>query len=494
MLSALWDARAQIRDGNISLKIGEWTIEGRYSKPVFATFTDGKRYIELIDSFLWFMTALEAAAKLVCPHLPKLNRPRGLGITLYSKKDKGFVEYAMRDAEVAYHLGEAIEKFHEELEVPSQISLASMAAAVFRLRYMRDNIYQPPLYQWMVGAAAAYHGGVNRVRPNAAPAWHIGVTALDVSSAYPDAMAGFPSFNESASYKEFKRTTKTKVLPELGIYLVSGKARPCDWPALFNHDFDPIQGKFQKTWVTGYELNAAIKSGEVKVDSVSGYFYEQDAGYSPFEAYVKDFYRLKSEAQDPVMRYMYKILLNALTGKFIQTSPDYTLADGQLVKINRAGGLYHPFIAGLITGHTRAHMHEVEHEYESIHTATDGIFAPGKHTGAAQKSLGAVVSEGHGDLALLRNKLYIFYTATPDEHTYPSGVFEGRHILKCARHGFQGRVVDLERMLISAERSYRVNKPVKLKTALKQGVDPNKFVVSERQLRNIEPLRVIHHD
>jgi hypothetical protein len=495
MLSALWDNRAQIRDGNIDLKIGEWTINGRYSKPVFATFTDGKRYIELVDSFLWFMTALEKAAALVCPHLPKLLRPASLGTKLFKKTDRGFVDYAMRDAEVAYHLGEAIEKFHEELEVPPQISLASMAAAVFRLRYMRENIYQPPLYQWMVGAAAAYHGGVNRVQPNAAPAWHIGVTALDVSSAYPDAMAGFPAFDNAEAFKSYKKARGRKVYPALGVYLVSGKAKACDWPALFDHDFKPIQGKFSRTWVTGYELNAAIESGEVKAESVSGYYYDVDksADYSPFKAYVTDFYREKSEAKDPVMRYMYKILLNALTGKFIQTSPDYTLVDGQLVKINRAGGLYHPFIAGLITGHTRAHMHEVEHQYESLHTATDGIFAPGQHRGANQKHLGAVVSEGYGDLALLRNKLYIFYTNDPVPGTYPSGVFADRHILKCARHGFQGRVIDLERMLISSERSYRVNKPVKLKTALKTGVDPNKFVISERQLRNIEPLKVIHH-
>src|SRR4051812_42869018 len=41
MLSFLWDLRAKIRDGAIDLQIGGWTITGRYSKPVFATFDDG---------------------------------------------------------------------------------------------------------------------------------------------------------------------------------------------------------------------------------------------------------------------------------------------------------------------------------------------------------------------------------------------------------------------------------------------------------------------
>ena len=130
MLSALWEKRAEIRDGNIDLKIGLWTISGRYSKPIFAVFDDGTRYIELVDSILWFMTSLDSASKLVCPHLPKLVRPAGLGTTLYTPKDTDFCAYALRDAEAAFFLGVAIEKFHTELEVPPQISLASMAAAV----------------------------------------------------------------------------------------------------------------------------------------------------------------------------------------------------------------------------------------------------------------------------------------------------------------------------------------------------------------------------
>lgn len=503
MLSALWEERASIRDGNIDLTIDGWEITGRYSKPVFANFNDGKRHIELVDSFLWFMTSLENAAKKVCPDLPKLMRPQGLGLTLYSRTDTGFVEYAMRDAEVAYHLGLAIERFHEELEVAPQISLASMAAAVFRSTYLQDNIYQPPLYQWMVGAAAAYHGGVNRVRPGASMTWHKNVTALDVSSAYPHAMHGFPDFSNVNGYKSYKsrKANKLRSVPDLGVYCLTGKSPKCDWPALFDHNFKGLQGAFEDIWVSGYELNEAIRSDEVKISRISGYHYDSvsytrkgkhySTAYSPFRAFVDEFYRLKSEAADPVMRYMYKILLNALTGKFIQTSPDYTLVDGKLVKIHRAGGLYHPFIAGLITGHTRATMHALEHEHEALHTATDGIFAPGNIRGAKQKTLGAIVSEGNGDLALFRNKLYIFYTGLETEGSYPSQVFEGRHILKCARHGFQGRVVDLEKMLINVNRTYKVNKPIKLKSAIKNKEVPNKFVTTERNLNVGDNFKVI---
>lgn len=498
MLSFLWEVRAQIKDGDIQLQIDDWNITGRYSKPIFAEFTDGVRHIELVDSFLWFMTSLDNASKRVCPHLPKLLRPKGLGETIYTSRDTDFVAYAMRDAEVAFFLGLAIEKFHQEQEIPPQISLASMASTVFRLRYMQDNIYQPPMHQWMVGAAASYHGGVNRVRPGAEMTWHMNATALDVSSAYPEAMSHFPPFNKPNGYKSFraKALRNLNKVPELGVYSITGKADDCDWPALFDHNFKPLQGRFTSTWVSGFELNEALASGEVTLASCHGYYYDQpNFSYSPFKAYVDTLYDLKSSAKDPVMRYMYKIELNGLTGKFIQTSPDFTLADGKLVKVRRAGGLYHPFIASMITGYTRGKkMHPLEHKYRALHTATDGIFAGGVHNGAKAKSLGAIVSEGHGDLALLRNKLYIFYTDEASEDTYESKVFSGRHILKCARHGFQGSVVDLERMLVSTDRTYKVNKPNKLKSSIKQGLTPNEFLIKERKVNVGTEFKVVKYD
>jgi len=497
MLSALWEARVKMRDGNIALNVGDWKINGRYSKPVFAIFDDGERYIELVDSMLWFQTSLEKAGARVCPDLPKLPRPAGLGEVLFTSKDDGFVEYAMRDAIVAYHLGHAIERYHEELDVESQISLASMAAAVFRRHYMRSDMYQPPMHDWIAGAAASYHGGVNRVRAGMYPAWHTNITALDFSSAYPKAWTELPAFSDAANYKHYKakQARKVKAVDNIGCYMISGRAAKCAWPALFDHNFKPLQGSFSGIWVTGFELNEALRSGEVNLSSIKGFLYDVDRedGYSPFRAFAEHFYHSKSVEKDKVISYMHKITLNAPTGKLIQTSPDFTVIDGQLVKIKRAGGLYHPFAASLTTGHTKSVLHPVEHKYEALHSATDGVFVPGRHTGASEKRLGALVAEGYGDLALFRNKLYIVYTNEETENTYPSQVFEGRHILKCARHGFQGRVVDLEQMLVSTLREYKTNKPLKLKTAIKRKEPPNKFVIEGRKVKGIESFKVINH-
>lgn len=495
MVSVFYNIQTKLLTGSFDLRIGDWDIQGRFTKPIFATFRDGDRTIELVDSILWFQTSLEKAGRIVCPDLPKLQRPAGLGEKQFSPNDDVFVEYAMRDAVVAYHLGLAIEQFHEELEIPSQISLASMAAACFRINYMQRDIYQPPKFEWMAMAAASYHGGVNRVRPGASPGWHTNVSALDLSSAYPFAMSGFPDFGNATAYRSYKRVKRRtpNSVPSLGIYKVSGTASKCDWPALFGHDFKPLQGRFAGQAVTGFELNVALKAGEVKLTSIEGFTYDDESDYSPFQAYVAYFYKMKATATNPVLRYMYKIMLNGVTGKFIQTSEDFTLVDGQLVKIQRAGGLYQPFIASLITGHTRSVMHPLEHRYKALHTATDGIFAPGNHKGARTKELGAVVDEGHGDLALFRNKLYILYSDNETEDTFPSEVFEGRHILKVARHGFQGTVTNLEQMLISAVREYKVNRPLKLKSAVKSGDSPNRFVKQLRRLHIEDEFKIYNH-
>jgi hypothetical protein len=310
-------------------------------------------------------------------------------------------------------------------------------------------------------------------------------------------MSKFPPFSKQNGYHSFKakEVRKLRAVPEMGVYQISGSAAVCDWPALFDHDFKPLRGPFGATWVTGYELNEALATDEVVLKSCTGYYYDQgDWNYSPFREYVDTLYDLKSSAKDPVMRYMYKIELNGLTGKFIQTSPDWTLVDGRLVRVRRAGGLYHPFIASMITGYTRGKkMHPLEHKYKALHTATDGIFAPGNHQGARVKSLGAVVAEGRGDLALLRNKLYVFYTDAESEDTTESVVFEGRHILKCARHGYQGSVSSLEGMLVSTNRTYKVNKPNKLKSSIKQGLTPNEFLTKERKVNVGTEFKVVRY-
>src|SRR5690606_32487515 len=119
--------------GDYEIEIGEWVITGVYGKPTFCNLSNRRnnKRILIVDSFLWFQGSLARAAELFCPDLPKLTRPEGLGERLFTMRDEEFCAYAMRDAEVAYHIGKAVQRIHEEFDIRQSVSLADMSAKIF---------------------------------------------------------------------------------------------------------------------------------------------------------------------------------------------------------------------------------------------------------------------------------------------------------------------------------------------------------------------------
>lgn len=488
MVSFFWDIKDELvvtDSGEFDFTYEGWRVTGVYGAPTFARLTDksSHRSVMLVDSFSYYRASLEKAAEVFCPHLPKLKRPEGLGQRRFTKRDLDFCAYAMRDAEVAYYIGLALEALHDEFDLSQTVSVADMAARIFRHSYLERTIPQPsrPI---MEAALNSYHGGKNNLA--VAPGWYQNVSSLDISSAYPDAMARMPSFYEERLYRKF-RLLNSGPVPEWGIYQVSGNVADCKWPTLFAHNFVPLRGEYvENVCVTGFELNEAMRAGEFKVKSCVGWFYdaEKDRNDPPLKHYCHEFYARKEAEKDKAKRAMYKFLLNSISGKFIQTRKqeklsvfnidDETMTDSSDLI---AGGMFHPFIASLITGHTRARMHQLEHKYEALHTATDGIFTQKRITMKPQTGLGAVVNEAQGDLLLLRNKLYILYGAGPGDgvKVKTSAVFPDRHIIKAALHGFAGSVADLERLATSGQREYTAKRVNKLRSSLKRGLTPNEF-------------------
>ncbi len=154
-----------------------------------------------------------------------------------------------------------------------------------------------------------------------------------------------------------------------------------------------------------------------------------------------------------------------------------------------AGGMFHPFIASAITAKPRARLHRVEHKYNAMHSATDGILTqktirfgrdfdlqPSK-----KEKLGTLSLEAENTtLLLVRGKCYIVYHNDGEEK---SKTFKGKRILKYAKHGFQGNVTQLEKLVASGRRKYLVTKPNTLRQSIKHGLKPNLFVTKEMHLR-----------
>lgn len=495
LVSLMWDQVRRLVEtssGEFDFTMDGWRLSGVYGAPTFMHIRDhsGNRHITFVDSFSYYRASLDAASQVFCPGLRKLEKPEGLGERMFSKGDPVFEPYAMRDAEIAYHIGVGLEALHEEFDLSQTVSVANMAAKVFQHHFLERPIPHPRREIMEIGLSS-YHGGKNNV--TGPRGWYPRVYSLDISSAYPAAMAEFPSFYCAELYKPY-RARMPKEVPDLGVYRVWGYVKPDPWPVLFRHDFSPIGkdgtgGRVEGLCVSGYELNEAIRSGEFRPTAVDGWVYDADHDNHkpPLLSYVNEFYSRKEAEEDKGKRDMYKFMLNSISGKFIQTrkknkTPHFDLNADKLSGTADliGGGMFHPFIASLITGHTRARMHRLEHQYQALHTATDGIFTEQDLTGVdlGKNGLGSLVNEAEGELLLFRNKLYILYGDGPysgAKGTAPSAIKPDKHVIKAAMHGFGGKLADLERMAASGVREYEVRKANRLRTSLARGDTPNDF-------------------
>jgi hypothetical protein len=482
--------------GEFAFTVGDWNVTGVYGTPTFARFTKHhSSSILLIDSFSFFRGSLAEAAKLFCPHLPKLSRPRDLGKVRIKPSDTSKVAYAMRDAEIDYHIGRSIEGLHREFDLRQCLSVADLAARIFRHKFLTYTIPQPT-DDVIAMSLDAYHGGKNGMYVK--PGWYLGATGLDIKSAYPKAMHDMPSFEHAKLYKRFKLAKTVKSVPDYGVYTVSGKVKDTLYKSIFDHDFSPITGAFSDVNIQGFELNEALRSKELVTSRVEGFYYnaEKDHGAPALRTFVSDFYHRKETEKDPVKRYMYKTVMNSVYGKFIQTRKKALKAYHNIDTDKSsdtheviAGGMFHPFIAAAITAQPRSLMHRMEHKYKAVHTATDGLFtqSSGPFPRATGK-LGNFEKDSEGDLLLIRNKLYILY-GKESPKTFPSKAFAGKHIVKFAKHGFQGSVYDLERLAATNRRKYTADHVNQLRESMRLGLQVNKFVKKDMTLK-VGPLEI----
>lgn len=443
-------------------------IRAIMTKPCFATFKRDKTTITIVDTFSFFTMGLSKALEMTGSKNLKLKKPRGLGTRVIPLRE--LRPYLNNDCRGGYDLLEELARLHRSYSVKFCLSLPMLSGTIFRSHYLKKNFVKPtaPLRR---AAMLSYHGGKNAYPPKKPHFWPA-CYDLDINSAYPEAMRQLPDF-ENGRWRIIKGVNPCLANPH-GIYRVTGKLKFCPWGVLFDHDFTKARGpRIVGTWVTGYELIEAVRSGELEITSVSGYaFIESFTTRKPnpgeiretaFQQFVDYFYTMKEKAKTPTERFFYKLILNSNYGKYIARVKDL---NGNWV----AGSMFSPEIGSLITGYVRAKVHRLEHKYKALHTATDGFvtqIAP--DPADISPLLGKLKQVNFGPCLILRNKLYLHYD-------------QAGNLKKSGLHGFQGTPEELRKMWDTKSRTYQISRLTRWSESWHTGHRPGLEISSPRVL------------
>ena len=498
--------------------------------------------LQILDSKAFTQASLSRSLKMFGIPQDKLKSPEGLGSINFGELSNldprriAFEEYSRQDARAERYLGLKIMEFHALFSVPPAISLPSYAAKVFRRHFMRSNESIPfPPDKVVKAAEKSYHGGKNGFYLPA-PVVREDLVEVDINSAYPHAMNQLPTLTKG-QYMRVEAFKKDAV----GIYCISGivdEQHPrAKYRLVYDHAFRPVTGAFKELWHTCYEVEAMIDQNKVKITDLWGYVWRPDpGGENPFKRFVDHFYSKKESTpkSDPHYHF-YKIVLNALYGKLVSTIevqsaegedevaklremgvrlPSYIRIDERYDKVLkknisvaknwRAGSMYNPFLASLITGHARRYLYDMEIELDAVHSATDSVKTP--HLIEKVPGLGGLKVECQGRCFLFRNKLYLHFSkdASYCGHTKPPFVYpdkapnelgvmidhplakqplvdsDGQHLCKVALHGYKGPLWVLfdnrYNLIETGKLEYYYTHVVGLREGLRRGLTPCDFI------------------
>lgn len=445
-----------------------------YAQNTFAILKGKDKFIAMIDIRNFFRNGSldDIAEKFKLP-IRKLEKPKDLGKRLLTLND---IPYAMRDAEIAYELGKIIYNYHIKQNF-TQItySCAHFAELDFRQHYLEKEIKLPDK-NITEFALQSYHGGRNFYKYDK-PKVFYNCFEYDLKSAYAWAMSKLPDFADGKyelfdSYKAdypysiIKCDFNKNELPDNLIF--------DDSKYLNNKN----KNKDTMVWITKYEFDIIRKYLPKALNNI----YKQisyipyNKRNSPLNKFVNDHYTRKRQADiigDTVFSEMEKLTMNSLYGKFIQTiaKDDYYYFDENNIIQHKvewvAGGLFHPYIATLITGLVRAVLIESEFEYNAFHSSTDSIKTEKRIITGTE--LGNFELKCWGDCIILRNRLYIHYD-------------KQGNIAKWAGHGFKGKAELLEQIIYEGKTKFDVNRILMPKEARRRSEKPLDMIKFEQEL------------
>ncbi len=244
-------------------------------------------------------------------------------LRLAALKDPQFRAYAIHDAELSAQVYRRVSEAYEGLEKISVIRYptpASAAQAAFRCNYLRGPVAAPPM---SVRALALRANWAGRVEAGYC-GFQTGAHEHDADSLYPRScltLGGLPQGNQWYSGRAIPADLSTALLPDgLGGFADVTYAFPDDeeWPCLpvwtGTRLLFPSAGR---SYCTLAELAVAIERG-VRIEHVHEAAWYRQGARREFRDFLTRALKGKTESTDPVMRGVYKQLMNSSIGKFIQ--------------------------------------------------------------------------------------------------------------------------------------------------------------------------------
>jgi hypothetical protein len=279
------------------------------SPPVILSWRKGNRVIEMLDTLNWWRVSLKSLGESI--HAPKLKMP-----TKRASKKRWDI-YCSNDVEVIRLSMLAWWEFLQRYDLGGFArTLAGQAMRTYRHRFMLHPILVDSNATATALARESYHGGRTecfRIGKVDGP-----VHVLDVNSMYPSVMKDnlYPTilrlFVRKATREELVRWLSSKAV----VAKVDLETTSAQYAVVINHRLCFPVGKFTAVLTTP-DLVSALRQGHIRGIREAAVYERQDI----FSGFVHEMYQLRQDATDrgdDVSRFMLKILMNSLYGKFAQ--------------------------------------------------------------------------------------------------------------------------------------------------------------------------------
>ena len=383
-----------------------------------ARFSNKKLGISLkfIDTMNFFKGSLKYVAKSQLPNqYHKITPPYYLGKRKPDKNEiDDFIRYAVRDAEICYLLGLKIFNLHKKSNIRMSYTPASMAVKVYRKNFLTNRWLLPQKqyinFIWNTYAGARFESyGRGKFGTSNNP-----IKIYDINSLYPYACIQPLPFESAKNLQSFTLEEWEKDQDKIiGWVRIAGRYSKNElYPQMPNRTKKLYYPLNFYSWATTHELKNCIKDINIFNSSIVGFYPTKKDINHPIKDYVDYFYKKKSDldlikelrrltTKEKEERQFYKLLLNSLYGKTAERNKNFK------TNLEKAGVMFNPSIASLITGFARSKISRDIKKYEALYADTDSIFTHKKIK--TNSRLGEYKLEAKGIVVLIRPKLYFVF-------------------------------------------------------------------------------------